>query len=242
MARMRIVKPGFYQNEALAEMPHQTRLYFIYLWMLCDREGKMEFRPKKIKHEIFPYEDADIKAMTQCLHGAGMVHVWVGHWEGEEVEFLQVCKFNKHQHPHRDEKAKGYPDLDKSMVPAWCKHGVSTPLTGNLEQGTGNLEHEKRENEKNDEEKESRALPPKYAFQGEVIRVSWSDMEKWRKAFEHIDVLQELYSLDAFYVKQGKAGKDTTSWFWRTAQSLATANQKRMAEKTSQQAYVAGLC
>ena len=54
MARARNIKPGFFKNELLAEMPPETRLLFMGLWCLADREGRFEDRPKKIKMELFP--------------------------------------------------------------------------------------------------------------------------------------------------------------------------------------------
>ena len=49
MARARNIKPGFFKNEFLAEMPCEVRLLFIGLWTLADREGRLEDRPKRIK-------------------------------------------------------------------------------------------------------------------------------------------------------------------------------------------------
>jgi hypothetical protein len=42
MARIRMIKPGVMENEELAELSPLTRLLFIYLWMLADREGRLE--------------------------------------------------------------------------------------------------------------------------------------------------------------------------------------------------------
>jgi len=42
--RSRNIKPGFFKNEIIAEMPTETRLLFIGLWLLADREGRLEDR------------------------------------------------------------------------------------------------------------------------------------------------------------------------------------------------------
>ena len=52
MARARNIKPGFFTNDELVELPFATRLLFIGLWTIADREGRMVDRPKKIKMEI----------------------------------------------------------------------------------------------------------------------------------------------------------------------------------------------
>jgi hypothetical protein len=256
MARMRIIKPGFYQNEVLAAMPHQTRLYFIYLWMLCDRDGKMEFRPKRIKTEIFPYEDADIVEMTRCLHSAGMVRVWCDTWEGEPTEFLEVTKFGKHQHPHKDEKAKGYPSYVSEKTPAWCKHGanivqapyqhhISTLGTWNLEQGTGNIDKKEEQTEKSQalaEEQQPLEEPqaPKYAFTGLVVKLKREDLRKWEDKWPRINVIEHLKGIDKTYAERigtPDEGKNV-GWFFSAQSALAKADAQAKSSRVEGEAWV----
>lgn len=71
MARARNIKPGFFDNEILGELPALTRLLFIGLWCLADREGRLQDRPKRIKKELLGYDDVtadDVDAMLQQLH------------------------------------------------------------------------------------------------------------------------------------------------------------------------------
>mgnify|MGYP000908911690 CR=1 FL=1 len=56
MARIRSIKIGFFQNDTLSLMPASTRLLFCGLWVLADREGRLEDRPGRIWAELFPYE------------------------------------------------------------------------------------------------------------------------------------------------------------------------------------------
>jgi hypothetical protein len=49
MPRTRQIKPGFFKNDELAELPIEARLLFAGLWTIADREGRLEDRPKKIK-------------------------------------------------------------------------------------------------------------------------------------------------------------------------------------------------
>jgi len=46
MARTRSIKPAFFANEHLAELSAGTRLLFIGLWTIADKNGKLEDRPK----------------------------------------------------------------------------------------------------------------------------------------------------------------------------------------------------
>lgn len=114
MARARNIKPGFFANPELVELPFATRLLFIGLWTVADRAGRMEDRPKKIKMSVFPADDVDVDAGLNDLQNAG----FLSRYEHEGMRYIQILAFDKHQHPHKDEKA--------STIPAPCLHGAST--------------------------------------------------------------------------------------------------------------------
>ena len=67
MPRIRYLKPCFFKDEDIASLPHQTRLLYQGLWVLADKEGRLEDRPKRIKAEIFPYEEIDIECVQIFL-------------------------------------------------------------------------------------------------------------------------------------------------------------------------------
>lgn len=106
MARARNIKPGLMENELLADLSHGHRLLFIYLWMLADRDGRIEDRPKRIKGQAFPYDDEmDIDGMLSDLANAGFIL----RYSTAEVSAIQVLNFAKHQTPHIREKAGTLP-------------------------------------------------------------------------------------------------------------------------------------
>jgi hypothetical protein len=93
MARIRTIKPSFFKNEDLAELPMQARLLFIGLWALADKEGRLEDRPKRIKVELFPYDSVDIDGSLSRLQSAGFIKRYgVG-----EMKVIQILSFSKHQ-------------------------------------------------------------------------------------------------------------------------------------------------
>ena len=64
MARARNIKPAIMDNDDLAELAPLTRLLFVYLWMLADREGRLEDRPKRIAAQALPFDrNVDAGAM-----------------------------------------------------------------------------------------------------------------------------------------------------------------------------------
>lgn len=123
MARARNIKPSFFTNDELAEIPPLGRLLFIALWTMADREGRLEDRPKRIKAEALPYDDADADALLNALQERGFILRYV--MSGNR--YIQVLNFCKHQNPHIKESA--------SSIPAPDKHGAST-VQGTTQTGT----------------------------------------------------------------------------------------------------------
>lgn len=114
MARARNIKPSFFANDDLADINPLGRLLFIGLWTLCDREGRLEDRPRRIKAEALPYDECDIDSLLSDLEKHGFIQRYV---VGED-KFIQVVNFTKHQNPHVKESA--------SLIPAPDWHSAST--------------------------------------------------------------------------------------------------------------------
>lgn len=106
MARARNIKPGFFKNEYLAAMEPMTRLLFIGLWTLADREGRLEYRPKRIWMELFPLEESySVEDGIADLSDAGFLLAF----EANGKTYLQVANWSKHQSPHHKEVGSDIP-------------------------------------------------------------------------------------------------------------------------------------
>ena len=57
MARARNIKPALFTNDTLAENDALGRLLFIGLWTIADFKGDVEWRPKRVKAQVLPYDD-----------------------------------------------------------------------------------------------------------------------------------------------------------------------------------------
>lgn len=127
MARARNIKPGFFTNDLIAEIPALGRLLFQGLWCHADREGRLEDRPKKIKAEILPYDDCDVDQLLNALHSRGFIL----RYAVDGRRYIQVVNFTKHQNPHVKESASEIPAPDEhgaSTVQAPDEHGTSTEV------------------------------------------------------------------------------------------------------------------
>lgn len=128
MARARNIKPGFYKNEDLAECSIWARFIFPGLWMLADRDGRLEDRPKRIKAELLPFDTQDVEPLLRELASKADSEgvPFIVRYEIDGVRFIQISKFSKHQTPHYSEKASGIkpPPLQEK------KANTSTPNSG----------------------------------------------------------------------------------------------------------------
>lgn len=100
MARARNIKPGLYKNEDLAECSIWARFIFPGLWMLADREGRLEDRPRRIKGELLPFDIQDAEPLLKELEA----HSFIIRYQNSDGAFIQISKFKEHQTPHYSEK------------------------------------------------------------------------------------------------------------------------------------------
>lgn len=105
MARARNIKPGFYKNEDLAECSVWARFLFPGLWMLADREGRLEDRPKRIKGELLPFDSIEVEPLLQELAARGFIL----RYEARGLKLIAITAFTKHQNPHHREPPSDLP-------------------------------------------------------------------------------------------------------------------------------------
>lgn len=120
MARARNIKPGFFTNDELVELPFEVRLLFIGLWTLADREGRLVDRPKKIKMEIFPADSVECDGALAMLEKSGFIL----RYTKEDGKFIQIINWKKHQNPHIKEAA--------SSIPSPWENDADTNQTNNI--------------------------------------------------------------------------------------------------------------
>lgn len=117
MARIRSVKPELFINEQVGDVSMAARVFFIGLFTQADKAGRVEWLPKRIKVQLFPYDEGvDVEALAAELvdHALARTYCVNGVW------YLDLPTFPKHQRPH--------PKEPESFIPAcpidWPKHGT----------------------------------------------------------------------------------------------------------------------
>ena len=74
------------------------------------KEGIVEYRPKKIKAEIFPYEDGKCN-IEKLLEQLSKFQLITFYENDSDKRIILVNNFLKHQKPHKNEKSCGINDL-----------------------------------------------------------------------------------------------------------------------------------
>ena len=58
MARIRTIKPEFWEDEKLVMLPLGCRLFFIGTWNFADDLGVLRYNPVLLKSRIFPLDES----------------------------------------------------------------------------------------------------------------------------------------------------------------------------------------
>lgn len=133
MARIRSIKIGFFQNEILGTLDPLTRLLFAGLWLIADRAGRLEDRPRRIQGELFPYQpDFSANDALETLRAAG----FITRYQVGDGKFIQITHFDKHQKPHVKEAESVIPiSTEVTEVVASTDLGSAKPDLGDGEPG-----------------------------------------------------------------------------------------------------------
>lgn len=111
--RARNIKPGIFRNEFFGTSDPLYTILFQGLWMIADREGRLEDRPMLIKADVFPYrENVDINGMLTVIEREGFIQRYVVGGK----KYIQVKNFKEHQKPHNTEKQSVIPPPDNITV------------------------------------------------------------------------------------------------------------------------------
>lgn len=123
MARIRTVKPEFFTHEGLFDLEQKikmpARLAFEGLWCHADRDGRFEWRPRRLKQQILPYDEIDFSAILDALADAGFVQKYqvAGNTYGSIPTWL------RHQKPHHKEEPSRLPAPPEQIVQPCMDHG-----------------------------------------------------------------------------------------------------------------------
>ena len=110
ITRIRTVKPELFLHEELWELEYETelpiRLTFIGLFLVADREGRFEWRPRTIKALLFPYDDTPVGEIMDHL----FAHDFVRRYSADGKVYGYIPTWHEHQRVNHREAASKIPD------------------------------------------------------------------------------------------------------------------------------------
>ena len=125
--RARNIKPGFFKNDKLSELPPLVRILFAGLWCIADREGRLDDRPKRIKAEVLPYDDFDVDAGLELLNGE-----FINRYSIDGNAYIEIIHFLDHQNPHKAERQSCIPPYQHSTSTVQVQNKNSSNIADSL--------------------------------------------------------------------------------------------------------------
>ena len=203
LARIRTIKPEFWVDDVMVELPLETRLLFVGLWNFVDDEGFIEDKPKRIKMQIFPADDVLIEDSLSALVDSGRLHAF----DSDQGPILQVANWSRHQKINRPT-----PTRFTGITPKNGRDSVSTH--GYVSEHSRGKGKERKGRERKG--KEITPLPPS----GELVRLptpfdqvweSWpKKTEKDRSQSEYAKHVRDVPDLASLIATFGDAYARTT--------------------------------
>jgi len=178
VARIRTIKPEFFQHEGLFDVERSSglplRIAFAGLWTVADRSGRFEWRPRQLKLNILPYDECDFSAVLSSLESAGFVQ----RYDVEGKSYGYIPSWEKHQHINVREPSSTLPPPssqagnEPEQVHDGCEAGACTDSVPYQSAGKG------REGKGKGKEREGACAPTTPGLD----RESWDRWITYRRA------------------------------------------------------------
>lgn len=105
MARIRTIKPEFWDDEKLAALPRDARLLYIGMWNFSDDFGVVKANPIWLKSKVFPFDEIQMSQFKKWLemlerpgfNSPGGVMAWAIPFNANGETFYYLSNFSRHQ-------------------------------------------------------------------------------------------------------------------------------------------------
>jgi len=136
MARSRMIRPEFFDDEKLSECSVSARLLFISMWVNSDDYGVVKGSPRWLKAQAFPYDEIPISVVEADLTSLQRIQCIIPYTHNGETYFY-IRNWDKYQTVNRPSKLRN-PKPPADISSRLTEHSVSThaPLTDETETET----------------------------------------------------------------------------------------------------------
>jgi hypothetical protein len=157
MPRIRTVKPELFFDVELGEVSIPARFLFIGLFTQADRRGRLEDSPKKIKANIFPYDErVNVDAMLNELSKKFIIR-----YEISGRKYIQIMTFEKNQRiSGKEMKYESiFPPVPEASLEAFGKQSGSNGEAVGKHLGSNGDGGESQEREREQEQERDVCMP-----------------------------------------------------------------------------------
>lgn len=155
MARVRKIKPQFWEDVKIGRLSRDARLTYIGLWTFADDCGIITANPIWLKTKLYPYDQIQLQQFKNWfneLERNGFIYLF----SYEKEEFIYLPKFSRHQTINRP----NYEDLNipkavvDSLLQGFSERSVINHVSFSERSVNAHLQEEKEKSAKEKEEKE----------------------------------------------------------------------------------------
>ncbi|MDH5542036.1 MAG: HNH endonuclease [Nitrospinota bacterium] len=112
--RIRSVKPEYFFDENLADMPALCRIFYLGLKGAADRKGRLEDRPRMLKAMILPYDEADADEFLKYLseYNNRFGQPYITRYKVNDTGYIQINNFLSEEIPGKYEPSSRIPSME----------------------------------------------------------------------------------------------------------------------------------
>lgn len=123
MARIRTIKPEFWTDSKIVQLPYEARLLFIGMWNFSDDEGYVASDPEQLRLQILPNDDVNIDELIDLLWATGLIELA----SGGDRDWIVVKNFTEHQKVSHPTKSVIAPEVSgkKQSIPAHVRRSLA---------------------------------------------------------------------------------------------------------------------
>jgi hypothetical protein len=134
--RARNIKPAFCSDKALLKCSTEASLLFPMLWMIADREGRLEDDPEQIALDsYFVVRGIEVDPLL----GELLKHGLIIRYDINGEKYIQIKHFSKHQNPHKREAFSVIPPPPEELPGQPSNYRASPADSGSLIPDSGSL-------------------------------------------------------------------------------------------------------
>lgn len=125
MARIRSIKPEFWTDSFMVQLPPLARLIYIALWTAADDHGLIPDEPERLAMEVMPKEDGLVfDDWMQLFEASGRIDLFAAE---DGSTFYRIAKWLNHQRVDKPSKSRIFREGSRKVaIPLETRRKVAT--------------------------------------------------------------------------------------------------------------------